>query len=310
MSLYSNNLCGLVILVDSRINSYTGIKRGKHRIYQKNFAPKSKFLFHDLMHITNCYSLIDFARVCQTSTEFHFKGIEEQLEVVRDLLPRVAHWRSANEVLMDDGRATNKAGSATTDNQVLQEKETQSTQTKNVYVNLINLFGKSPQVAMLRPGDFYITHHSNLAEVHVLFHVIVDDSIRCPDLSSRHQVILALRNALKVACLCDITTVTLPLLLVHEMSEVSVLQVTSPGRQRAASVLYDWRLLWAGSIISSECTRVLCTLLSRCFEKCQQHRAHILESSHSFLLQRKDISGFCHDLQKPPVISTLWPCKF
>lgn len=163
MSLYSNNLCGLVILVDSRINSYTGIKR-------------------------------DFARVCQTSTEFHFKGIEEQLEVVRDLLPRVAHWRSANEVLMDDGRATNKAGSATTDNQ-------------------------SPQVAMLRPGDFYITHHSNLAEVHVLFHVIVDDSIRCPDLSSRHQVILALRNALKVACLCDITTVTLPLLLVHEMSE-------------------------------------------------------------------------------------------
>lgn len=28
ISLYSNNLSGLVLLVDNRINSYTGIKRG------------------------------------------------------------------------------------------------------------------------------------------------------------------------------------------------------------------------------------------------------------------------------------------
>ena len=30
MSLYSNSLCGLVLLVDNRLNSYTGIKRGEH----------------------------------------------------------------------------------------------------------------------------------------------------------------------------------------------------------------------------------------------------------------------------------------
>lgn len=29
MSLYSHNLNGLVLLVDDRINTYTGIKRGK-----------------------------------------------------------------------------------------------------------------------------------------------------------------------------------------------------------------------------------------------------------------------------------------
>lgn len=161
LSLYSNDLCGLVILVDSRVNSYTGIKR-------------------------------EFARICQTSTEFHFSGLEDQLESVRDLLPRVAHWRMTNEAT-DEGSATVKCTAG--------------------------IESQSPQVPALRPGDVYITRHSNLTEVHVSFHVVVDDSIRSPDISSRHPVILALRNVLKVACLCDIATVTLPLLLVHEMSE-------------------------------------------------------------------------------------------
>jgi len=29
MSLYSNNLCAMIILVDSRLNFYTGIKKSK-----------------------------------------------------------------------------------------------------------------------------------------------------------------------------------------------------------------------------------------------------------------------------------------
>lgn len=40
------------------------------------------------------------------------------------------------------------------------------------------------------------------------------------DMSSRHPVILGLRNVLKSAASHDITTVTLPLLLTNEMSEV------------------------------------------------------------------------------------------
>ena len=67
-------------------------------------------------------------------------------------------------------------------------------------------------------GDVYVTRHSNLSEVHVVFHLVVDEGII--EMSSRHPVILGLRNILKVASLCDITTVTVPLLLAHSITEV------------------------------------------------------------------------------------------
>lgn len=30
----------------------------------------------------------------------------------------------------------------------------------------------------LRTGDVYVTRHSNLTEVHVVFHMVIDDSLR------------------------------------------------------------------------------------------------------------------------------------
>ncbi|KAK9406148.1 protein C12orf4 like [Crotalus adamanteus] len=64
LSLYSTSLCGLVLLVDNRISSYSGIKR-------------------------------DFATVCQECTDFHFPGVQEQLEVVQQvvLYARAQHSR-------------------------------------------------------------------------------------------------------------------------------------------------------------------------------------------------------------------------
>lgn len=50
----------------------------------------------------------------------------------------------------------------------------------------------------LKAGDFYITRHSNLADVHVMFHMVVDDTLHTTDINSRHPVILGLRNVLKV----------------------------------------------------------------------------------------------------------------
>lgn len=86
-------------------------------------------------------------------------------------------------------------------------------------------------------GDFYITKHSNLSQVHVIFNLaanekkVVDNSsvptsppnqnktLKLPDLSSRHPVILGLRNILKICISNNINTLTLPLLLTHEMNE-------------------------------------------------------------------------------------------
>lgn len=74
----------------------------------------------------------------------------------------------------------------------------------------------------LTTGDFYVTRHSNLSEVHVIFHLVCDESASstASDISSRHSVILAYRNVLKLCFRHDVRHVTLPLLLVHEMSEV------------------------------------------------------------------------------------------
>ena len=72
----------------------------------------------------------------------------------------------------------------------------------------------------LYTGDFYITRHSNLSEVHAVFHLVSDDSIR-GDISSRHPVILSLRNIIKLCFRYDIMTLTIPLLLSHHMTEVS-----------------------------------------------------------------------------------------
>lgn len=69
-------------------------------------------------------------------------------------------------------------------------------------------------------GEFYITRHSNLSEVHIVFHLCVDDNVRSGNLTARDPAIMGLRNILKVCCTHDITTITIPLLLVHDMSEV------------------------------------------------------------------------------------------
>lgn len=70
-------------------------------------------------------------------------------------------------------------------------------------------------------GEFYITRHSNLSEIHVAFHLCVDDNVRSGNVTARDPAIMGLRNILKVCCTHDITTISIPLLLVHDMSEVS-----------------------------------------------------------------------------------------
>lgn len=50
-------------------------------------------------------------------------------------------------------------------------------------------------------------------------------SIFLGDINSRHPVILGLRNILKTACSYDITMITIPLFLTHEMTEVIIIKL-------------------------------------------------------------------------------------
>ncbi|XP_064198963.1 protein C12orf4 homolog [Anguilla rostrata] len=177
LSLYSSSLCGLVLLVDNRVNSYRGIKR-------------------------------DFATVSKECTDFHFPRLEEQLEMVQQVVlygraQRNSKQREQPEVPRN-GAGEDKA--------------------KNLERNPSNIL----------PGEFYITRHSNLSEVHVVFHLCVDDNVRLGNITARDPAIMGLRNILKVCCTHDVTTITIPLLLVHDMSE----EMTIPWCLKRAELVF------------------------------------------------------------------------
>lgn len=71
----------------------------------------------------------------------------------------------------------------------------------------------------LELGDCYITRHSNLANAHIVFHLVTDDSLKNSDTNSRHPILASLRNILRIAHMYDIKTISIPLLLVDEMDE-------------------------------------------------------------------------------------------
>ncbi|XP_037702766.1 protein C12orf4 homolog [Choloepus didactylus] len=178
LSLYSTSLCGLVLLVDNRINSYSGIKR-------------------------------DFATVCQECTDFHFPRIEEQLEVVQQVV-LYARTQRRNKLKESHDSGNRNGGS--------------DDKTKNSDRNYLNIL----------PGEFYITRHSNLSEIHVAFHLCVDDNVKSGNITARDPAIMGLRNILKVCCTHDITTISIPLLLVHDMSE----EMTIPWCLRRAELVF------------------------------------------------------------------------
>lgn len=176
MSLYSNDLCALIMMVDNRLNSYTGLKR-------------------------------DFSKVCEQSTDFHFPDLEQQFAIIEQELALANEHRQQHKHSEDADKVSLKSSSST------------SSEEKN---------------KNLRSGDFYLTKHSNLSEVHVVFHLVADDSIKQSDISSRHPVILSIRNIIKLCFRYDINTLTIPLLLFNEMTE----EMTIPWCQKRVELMF------------------------------------------------------------------------
>ncbi|XP_075998644.1 ferry endosomal RAB5 effector complex subunit 3 [Genypterus blacodes] len=176
LSLYSSSLCGVVLLVDNRVNSYSGIKR-------------------------------DFATVAKECTDFHFHFLERQLQEVQQVLLYARAQRSSKQ--KDQPEIPRNGG---------------DDKSKNIERN----------PSYILPGEFYVSRHSNLSEVHVVFHLCVDDNVRSGNITARDPAIMGLRNILKVCCTHDITTITVPLLLVHDMSE----EMTIPWCLKRAELVF------------------------------------------------------------------------
>ncbi|XP_003366092.1 conserved hypothetical protein [Trichinella spiralis] len=67
-------------------------------------------------------------------------------------------------------------------------------------------------------GDVYITRHSNLGAAQIIFHLVSDESLSQMDLTSRHGCMDGLRNIIRVCHEFGITTISVPLLLLHNES--------------------------------------------------------------------------------------------
>ncbi|XP_047035896.1 protein C12orf4 homolog [Helicoverpa zea] len=129
-------------------------------------------------------------RAAERSTEHHFADADHQLRTISEKVQEPVERRNTQRLQQAESAAGSGNGS------------------------------RFKSKRNLQTGDIFITKHSNLAEVHVVFHLIVDDSsLRSGDITSRHPAILGLRNILKAACSNDITSISIPLLLRHEMSE-------------------------------------------------------------------------------------------
>lgn len=104
----------------------------------------------------------------------------------------------------------------------------------NFEQQLESLKVKTGQGKRLKCGDFYMTRHSNLCEVHVVFHMLSTTSkaeggeegeeghaplTSAERVNSRHPVVMGLRSVLKTASLCGVTTLTIPLLLTMSLTD-------------------------------------------------------------------------------------------
>ena len=92
----------------------------------------------------------DLNKLCNQATEFHFPSFEQQLETIRNehLEPAVA-WRL-------DYISKNKS--------MFHPDENQADQL-------------NPPLDRLKTGDFYVTKHSNLSDIHVVYHMVTDDTV-------------------------------------------------------------------------------------------------------------------------------------
>ncbi|KAI4884384.1 hypothetical protein NFI96_011223, partial [Prochilodus magdalenae] len=166
-------------------------------------------LFEEQRQLEESFTIhLDFATVSKECTDFHFPRLSEQLDVVQQVVLYARAQRSSKQKEQPE---MPKNGSG-------------DDKSKSVERNSSNIL----------PGEFYISRHSNLSEVHIVFHLCVDDNVRSGNLTARDPAIMGLRNILKVCCTHDITTITIPLLLVHDMSE----EMTIPWCLKRAELVF------------------------------------------------------------------------
>ncbi|CAJ0582680.1 unnamed protein product, partial [Mesorhabditis spiculigera] len=132
----------------------------------------------------------EFARLCEHSTELHFDTLSTQLEEIESMTRKANSWRREE--------ALHKVASG----ESLQTPFDADEQRED---------------GSLLIGDLYLTRHSSLLDVQVVFHLVVDQSIKTMELSSRHPCLAGFRNVIRACARFGITTIDIPLLLSEDV---------------------------------------------------------------------------------------------
>ncbi|XP_022657274.1 protein C12orf4 homolog isoform X2 [Varroa jacobsoni] len=155
----------------------------------------------------------EFAEICKMRAELHFPDIETQLSEVRAEF-RKATSRSSNAVQEGaDSRTDPPDGHGS--------MPSKKSGPQSPFVE------DDADEVSLSPGDVYITRHSNLGGAHIVFHLVAgsdEEQLSRKELTSRHQVILGLRNILRIAHERDVRTLSIPLLLCNAFSAHTMTQ--------------------------------------------------------------------------------------
>uniref|UniRef100_A0A915I350 Uncharacterized protein n=1 Tax=Romanomermis culicivorax TaxID=13658 RepID=A0A915I350_ROMCU len=127
-----------------------------------------------------------FSKACEQRPELHFDNLENQLQNIEKDLVRANQYR--DKLSANDQLDLSKAAS-------------------------------SSNTEGLEYGDVYVTRHSNLSQVHAVFHLVAGDDVKTQDINSRHPCINGIRNIIKLCHKFGVTTINLPLLLINSMNE-------------------------------------------------------------------------------------------
>ncbi|CAD6186595.1 unnamed protein product [Caenorhabditis auriculariae] len=161
------------------------------KIYARSLGSLILLVPRDPFHHINSSS--SFHRVCEQSTELHFSPLGEQLKEVLEAAKRGNSWRA--DCLLASSQK--------------KEGKNEPISTQNVLRN----------ETALSVGDVYCTRHSNLHQVQIVFHLVVDDLLPAAEINSRHPCLNGIRNIIRMAANFGISTIHLPLLLIDRPDE-------------------------------------------------------------------------------------------
>jgi len=141
----------------------------------------------------NSPTYADFFALTSHSTELHFESAQDQIDTVRSQVP-VSKPADIMQSSLSKGTTSN--------------------------------------ASKLEPGDFFVTTHSNLGKVQVVFHMVGE---RQNIDNSWQQLLAGLKNILTIASHYDVTTLSLPILLIEP--EFRHLHSDGMGIKRAEEVI-------------------------------------------------------------------------